>query len=682
MRTPKEYKDYYASPEFQEAYLYEGNDLGAVCSEEGSSFLLWSPDAEHVTLRLYRDGEASPCFRELPMQKREKGVWEYRTEENLHGTYYDFSLEREGVRVSLADPCAKACGANGRRSMAVELARTDPEGWASDRAPAPAAEQFIYELHVKEFSWDPSGGFPEEYRGKFKAFTCADTTLYGDGKHPTGLAYLKDLGVTHIQIMPAFDYGSVDEEGDPAEFNWGYDPVNYNVPEGSYATDARDGAVRIREMKEMVQSLHRQGFRVIMDVVYNHTYSLDSWLQRSAPWYYYRVHEDGSVSEGSACGNDMASERSMCAAYILNSVLYWTEEYHIDGFRFDLMGLLDVGLMNRIQHELDRRYGKGEKLIFGEPWAASDTAMEGGAVQALKENVHLLDGNVGFFCDNTRDAVKGHVFDLEEPGFVNGGSGWEQDILNAVRAWCGTAEKEGARDGAQSGGCAGKAEIKAGKMPGIPVSAPAQVITYISAHDNLTLWDKLVLTMEPEAGFHAMKEELLRAYRLAAGIYLTCQGRIFFLSGEEFARTKEGIEDSYSDSIEINRLDWKRAWENRELVEYYRGLIALRRQLPGLCDKTCHAAGRIQKTWTQQGVAGYFMDNRGSSPYPEKSWRWDTLCVCYNSTKKAVDVVLPEGAWEILADGRDSFAWKAPREVRGRAQAEPVSVLILGRRQG
>lgn len=677
MRTPKEYKNYYASPAFQEAYTYRGNDLGATCTKEGSAFLLWSPDADDVTLRLYRDGDASPCFREIPMGKKEQGVWEYRTGDDLHGVYYDFALTREGEAVSLADPYAKSCGINGRRSMAVDLSRTDPEGWAGDRAPAPAPEQFIYELHVKEFSWDPSGGFPEKYRGKFKAFTCTDTTLYGDGKHATGLAYLKDLGVTHVQIMPAFDYGSVDEAGDPAAFNWGYDPVNYNVPEGSYATDARDGSVRIREMKEMVQALHSQGFRVIMDVVYNHTYALDSWFQKSAPWYYYRVHEDGRISEGSACGNDVASERPMCASYILNSVLYWAEEYHIDGFRFDLMGLLDVGLMNRIQQELDQRYGKGEKLLFGEPWAAADTAMEGGAVQALKKHVDLLDKNVGFFCDNTRDVIKGHVFELEEPGFVNGGAGWEQDILNAVRAWCGTA---GRPEEAGAAGRTGCAPVRMGKMPGIPVSAPAQVITYISAHDNLTLWDKLVRTMDPEAGYHTMKEELLRVYRLAAGIYMTCQGRIFFLGGEEFARTKEGIEDSYSDSIEVNRLDWKRAWENRELVEYYRGLIALRRQLPGLCDKTCHAAARIQKTWTRKGIAGYIMDNRGSSPYPEKSWRWDTLCVCYNSTEETVDVPLPAGTWEILADGRDSFAWQKAVQVRGCAQAEPVSLIVLGRR--
>lgn len=243
------------------------------------------------------------------MAREEKGVWAFRTEKNLHGIYYDYEIRIDGETKRTADPYAKACGINGRRSMAVDLSLTNPIGWEEDHAPEQPAERIIYEVHVKEFSWDPAGGFPSEYRGKYKAFLCEDTTLNAEGKHPTGIPYLKELGVTHIQLMPVFDYGSVDEAGDPADFNWGYDPVNYNVPEGSYATDAARGEVRIREMKEMIQSLHKNGFRVIMDVVYNHTYSLDSWLQRTVPWYYYRLHEDGSVSNGSACGNDIASER-------------------------------------------------------------------------------------------------------------------------------------------------------------------------------------------------------------------------------------------------------------------------------------------------------------------------------------------------------------------------------------
>ena len=379
-KTAKEWKDLYRTKEFESEYCDEGAELGMRCTTKGTSFRLWSPSAERVQICFYREGNKTEAFAAYQMHRGDKGIWRYETREYLHGVYYDFLLLIEGEEIRSADPYAKACGVNGTRSMAVDLKMTDSKDWEIDRAPDKESEQVIYELHVKEFSWAEAGGFPKEMRGTYKAFTCQNTTLNGEGKFPTGILYLKELGVNYVQIMPMYDYGSVDENSKEAGFNWGYDPVNYNVPEGSYSTDPFHGEVRIRELKEMIQSLHRNGFRVIMDVVYNHTYSLDSWFQRTAPWYFYRVWEDGSISDGSACGNDVASERTMCAKYILESVLYWTEEYHIDGFRFDLMGLLDVDLMNRIRKELDARYGKGEKLVFGEPWRAEKTAMEGDAV--------------------------------------------------------------------------------------------------------------------------------------------------------------------------------------------------------------------------------------------------------------------------------------------------------------
>lgn len=550
-KTATEWKAYYSDPKFEQQYTYEGHDLGATCTEDGTSILLWSPVAETVNVRFFQDGETGKPYRTEVMEKEKQGVWAYRTKEMLHGVYYDFELVIEGEAIRSADPYAKACGINGQRSMIVDLKQTDPDGWQEEVSPEMQPEQVIYEVHIGEYSWDPSGGFPETFRGKYKAFTCENTTRNHDGVHPTGFSYMKRLGVTHIQLMPAYDYGSVDESKESGEFNWGYDPVNYNVPEGSYATDPRKGEVRIREFKEMIKALHKNGFRVIMDVVYNHTYFLDSWFQRTVPWYYYRVHENGETANGSACGNDVASERIMCANYIVDSVLYWAGEYHIDGFRFDLMGLLDTGLMNRIEMELSSRYGKGEKLVFGEPWSASETPMEQEALPALKKNIDRLNPQVGFFCDDTRDAIKGHTFEGETPGFVNGGKGQEGAILSSVKAWCG---------------------------PGSKVQAPSQVVTYVSAHDNWTLWDKLSLTVEDEA-------ERMRANRMAA-VYMTCQGRIFFLSGEEASRTKGGLENSYNAPIEINRLDWNRMYEQYELVEYYSGLIALRKRLPGLCDKS------------------------------------------------------------------------------------------------
>ena len=637
---------------YEDGIRYDNDDLGVSCTDSGTSFKLWSPSADSVTLNLYHEGDGGAAYAHIPMKKEDQGVWSRLFDENLHGVYYDYSLMFGEENVRSADPYAYACGVNGRRSMAVDLKMTDPEGWENDRAPEKGTEQIIYELHVKEFSWDPSGGFPEQYRGKYKAFTCPDTTLYGDGIHPTGMRYMKDLGITHVQIMPAYDYGSVNEAGKDTEFNWGYDPVNYNVPEGSYSTDPAHGEVRIREMKEMIQVLHSQGFRVIMDVVYNHTYSLDSWFQRTAPWYFYRVFDDGRISNGSACGNDVASEREMCAKYILESVLYWTEEYHIDGFRFDLMGLMDVDLMNRIRKALDERYGRGEKLLFGEPWAAAETAMERGAIPALKKNIALLDENIGMFCDDTRDAVKGSALKIKRPGFINGAAGKEMDIVRSARAWCASEEDSGRDEEAAAG-----------------VRAPSQIITYVSAHDNQTLWDKLAETM-PEADAAVR----MRLNRMAAALYMTCQGTLFLLSGEEFARTKNGLEDSFNAPIALNRLDWKQAWENRSLVEYYKGLIALRTMLPGLCDKSARASERICNELTADGLVSFEVDNRSA----DGSERWSRLKIIYNSSREEKSVPLGDGYWSVLCDGADSWRWQSADIVTGDAVIHPQSVLILG----
>lgn len=638
-KTATEWKAYYSDPKFEQQYTYEGHDLGATCTEDGTSILLWSPVAETVNVRFFQDGETGKPYRTEVMEKEKQGVWAYRTKEMLHGVYYDFELVIEGEAIWSADPYAKACGINGQRSMIVDLKQTDPDGWQEEVSPEMQPEQVIYEVHIGEYSWDPSGGFPEAFRGKYKAFTCENTTRNHDGVHPTGFSYMKRLGVTHIQLMPAYDYGSVDESKESGEFNWGYDPVNYNVPEGSYATDPRKGEVRIREFKEMIKALHKNGFRVIMDVVYNHTYFLDSWFQRTVPWYYYRVHENGETANGSACGNDVASERIMCANYIVDSVLYWAGEYHIDGFRFDLMGLLDTGLMNRIEMELSSRYGKGEKLVFGEPWSASETPMEQEALPALKKNIDRLNPQVGFFCDDTRDAIKGHTFEGETPGFVNGGKGQEGAILSSVKAWCG---------------------------PGSKVQAPSQVVTYVSAHDNWTLWDKLSLTVEDEA-------ERMRANRMAA-VYMTCQGRIFFLSGEEASRTKGGLENSYNAPIEINRLDWNRMYEQYELVEYYSGLIALRKRLPGLCDKSKDAWKRIRDEWKTDGVVGFLVDNHSES----QPSLWETLCVIYNSRQEEIERNLPKGKWEVLVDAHSSRLWQNPFVTEGTIRVEGRSVLVLG----
>lgn len=603
---------------FDGKFYYKGNDLGAMCSDTRTVFRLWSPDADRVTLSLYWNG-ASPAFQTLSMRRGDRGVWWAVVKHDLHGVYYDYELETSGNCVRTADPYALACGRNGERSMAVNLSRTNPAGWEHDAPPPAPPEPILYELHVKDFSHHPDSGVPAEYRGKFKAFSFRDR----EGRIPACMAHLKELGVTHVQLLPIFDFATVDEGGDDSQFNWGYDPMNYNVPEGSYATDPDDGAVRVLECKEMIQALHRSGLRVVMDVVYNHTYFSDSWLERSAPGCYYRKRSNGALSNGSGCGNDIAAGRAMVDDYIANSVLYWAKEYHIDGFRFDLMGLMTVELMNRIRRELDLVFGPGEKLLYGEPWRAGDSPMEPDTHPALMANLPLFSPGIAVFCDKTRDAVKGNCFDARSPGFICGGHGQEQAVLSAAAGWPEGAWEFNPRD-------------------------PSQLINYVSCHDNYTLWDKLVLCTTPgevwpEDYIHP-REDLLARNRLAAFICFTCLGTPFLQAGEEFGRTKQGDGNSYKSHPEVNRLDWDRAWRFGALTDYYRGLIRLRRALPGLRDKSAEAAARVTcQTVHRSGTVSFQLDRGGPEGEP--------LLIVYNAAWEDFRMELPPGRWIVRADG-------------------------------
>lgn len=645
-KTPAQLKCWFDSAEFEAQYHCDAR-LGAWLDASGTHFALWAPTAQQVALYLYPDGGESAATRRIDMQKAERGLWRFDDALRLDGVYYDYDVTVDGENHRTQDPYAKACGVNGRRAMVVDLPATDPDGWAEDKEPARQAEDVIYEIHVKDFSWDPHSGVPAALRGKFAALTLTDTTLDGQGKCPTCLNHARQLGVTHIQLMPVYDYGSVDEAGAPDAFNWGYDPVNYNIPEGSYASDATRGEVRIREMKEAVQAMHRAGFRVIMDVVYNHTYYLkESCLFRTVPWYFYRQEEDGSASNGSGCGSEIASERSMAARYILDSVLYWAEEYHIDGFRFDLMGMLDVPLMNRIQHALDERYGRGEKLLYGEPWAGGACHPRGGTLLAHKGNMKRLDPVIGAFCDNTRDAVKGSVMDELSRGFVNGGGLMADRLAGCICAWAGERGD---------------------------FAAPSQTITYLSAHDDWTLWDKLVCTLDPQRRFTECDPCVLRANRLAFAMLAGCQGRLFMLSGEEFGRTKEGVKNSYNAPVALNRLDWRRCSENQALVDYYRGLIALRKRLPGLCDKTAEAGKRLRIVrQMRKDAAAFLLDNGADSP-------WSEIALAYNLSDQTATLSLPKGDWVVLADGNNSFLWQTPTHLCDEASIPAMDALILGR---
>lgn len=630
--------------QFDARYHYGGRDLGCTCAGGRTVFKLWSPEAERVALSLYRDGESSSAQRTLLLARGDRGVWTLSLAEDLHGTYYDYAVTVRGRTQTTADPYAIACGHNGLRSMAMDLSRAIPEGFDRDCPPPAPAENIIYELHVKDFSFDPGSGVPEQFRGKFRAFSWRD----GNGRPPLCMEHLKRLGITHVQLLPIFDFGSVDEGSSSEQFNWGYDPTNFNVPEGSYATDPDNGAVRIRECREMIQALHKNGLRVVMDVVYNHTYTADSWLERSAPGYYYRRNGDGSLSDGSGCGNDIAAGRAMADEYIVNSVLYWAREYHVDGFRFDLMGLLTVELMNRIRAALDEVYGPGEKLVYGEPWRARESPMEAGTHPALKEHMDLLSPQVGVFCDGTRDAIKGDAFLERVPGFVNGGKGLEKAVLHAAAGW---------REG---GGT-------------FTPRSCAQIINYVSAHDNFTLWDKLVMCLPSEAAgppdFRALRPNVLAQNKLAAFLYFTCQGHLFLQAGEEFGRTKLGEGNSYRSPPELNMLDWTRARQFEELTEYYRQLIRLRKALPELCDKSGAAAGRItSQTVHRPGTVSFQV--RGDDPGRK-------LFIVYNAAGTAFSLPLPEGGWVLRADG--ACADQNRHLSCGSIPVEPCSGMLLER---
>ena len=644
--TPAQLKRWFDSEEFEQLYHTDA-PLGVWLDENGTHFALWAPTAEKVVLNLYPDGGKSEALRVISMRKGVRGVWQQDEATNLSGVYYDYDVTVAGKTTRTQDPYMKACGVNGHRGMVVNLKDTDPQGWAQDKAPAKTKEDVIYEIHVKDFSWDVHSGVPEKLRGKFKALTLTDTTLDGKGEIPTCLNHIKHLGATHIQLMPVYDYGSVDESKDDDSFNWGYDPVNYNVPEGSYASDPHHGETRIRELKEAIMAMHKAGFRVIMDVVYNHTYQLkECCLFKAAPWYYYRQKADGSASNGSGCGTEIASERSMVSRYILESLLYWAEEYHIDGFRFDLMGMMDVPLMNRIQQEMDKRFGKGEKLLYGEPWAGGECSTRKGTELAHKGNMKALHPTIGAFCDDTRDAIKGSVMDEMSQGFVNGGGLDAHKLEHCVRAWAGEW-----------------GEFK----------VPFQTITYLSSHDDWTLWDKLVCTLDAKRNFTGCGEEIVRANKLAFAMLAGCQGHLFLLSGEEFGRTKEGVKNSYNVTVKINRMDWQRLKKNRELSEYYRGLIALRKQMPCLCDKSDKAGERVLVSRQMaEDVAAILLDNGRDSQYPE-------LLMIFNASDDEHAAILPRGKWAVLADGESSFLWEKPEIISDTAEIPAMSAMILGR---
>ena len=646
-KTPAQWKTLFENVPFHRENYYTG-PLGPDYTPGGTCLRLWAPTAEAVTVTLYHKGDGGAVLGTEPLVRGAHGVWSVWLPGEQHGHYYTFAVTVDGITRETGDPYARAAGVNGVRSMIVDLARTAPSGWERDVRPTiPPAQRAVWEVSVRDFSQDAASGVRPAWRGKYMAFTQQGTTLHGDGIHPTCLNYLKRLGVKYVQLMPIFDFGSVDEAKPLLrQYNWGYDPTNFNVPEGSYSTDPTRGEVRIRECREMIAALHAAGIGVVMDVVYNHTYRTENPLNNTVPYYFFRQNPDGSFSNGSGCGNEFASERPMARRYLIDSILYWAKEYHIDGFRFDLMGLYDAESINAVRAALDALPGGRDILLYGEPWQGGASQLH--RYEANKANLAMLNERVGIFCDDTRDAIKGGCFDAREPGYVEGKPGSFWDIGAAVAAWC--------------------------RSDRLPPHAPSQIVSYVSAHDNFTLWDKLLCVRYEKPEFTARDTVALAQNRLAAGIYLTSFGLPFMQAGEEFARTKKGVGNSYRSSPTLNRLDWNRAEKYHALVDYYRGLLALRAAFPRLGSTDRHAPEALQFFALEQPLVGWTLPavwGDGAA--------WSALCVFYNPTDTSCTVPLPAGQWKLLSNGTSSSLWRGPSRVfTGNAPLAPYSATIFG----
>ena len=646
-KTPAQWKTLFENVPFHRENYYTG-PLGPDYTPGGTCLRLWAPTAEAVTVTLYHKGDGGAVLGTEPLVRGAHGVWSIWLPGEQHGRYYTFAVTADGITRETGDPYARAAGVNGVRSMIVDLARTAPSGWERDVRPnIPPAQRAVWEVSVRDFSQDAASGVRPAWRGKYMAFTQQGTTLHGDGIHPTCLNYLKRLGVKYVQLMPIFDFGSVDEAKPLLrQYNWGYDPTNFNVPEGSYSTDPTRGEVRIRECREMIAALHAAGIGVVMDVVYNHTYRTENPLNNTVPYYFFRQNPDGSFSNGSGCGNEFASERPMARRYLIDSVLYWAREYHIDGFRFDLMGLYDVETINAVRAALDTLPGGRDILMYGEPWQGGGSQLH--RYEANKANLAMLNERIGIFCDDTRDTIKGGCFNAREPGYVEGRPGSFWDIGGAVAAWC--------------------------RSDRLPPHAPSQIVSYVSAHDNFTLWDKLLCVRYEKPEFTARDTVALAQNRLAAGIYLTSFGLPFMQAGEEFARTKKGVGNSYRSSPALNRLDWNRAEQYHALVDYYRGLLALRAAFPRLGSTDRHAPEALQFFALEQPLVGWMLPavwGDGAA--------WSALCVFYNPTDTTRTVSLPAGQWKLLSDGTSSSLWRGPSRIfTGKAALAPYSATVFG----
>lgn len=610
--------------QFENYPVYPGKDLGLTYRYDSSVFKVWSPPAEAMRLLIYEKGEGGKPLQTYEMQKDSFGVWNAAVQGNLKRKYYAFQARHKGKwSLEVPDPYVRAVGVNGMRGMVLDLKETDPENWDFDRRPPLASynDIVLYELHVRDFSSHPSSG--SHYPGQYMAFTERGTR--NPQGQRTGLDHLRSLGVTHIHLLPVFDYRSIDERlpRDSAGFNWGYDPQNYNVPEGSYSSNPHDGAVRIREFKEMVKALHEGGLRVVMDVVYNHTgYTEESLFNQLVPGYYYRQNAEGGFSDAAACGNEIASERPMVRKFILESVEYWAKEYHVDGFRFDLMGIHDIETMNAIRKALDRI--DPTIYMYGEGWTAGASPLPE-EQRALKKNVPQLD-RIAAFSDDFRDGLRGHVFTPTEKGFISGASGLKESVMFGIA-------------GAVFHPQVNYEKVNYSKAPW--AKEPAQCINYVSCHDNHTLWDRLAISAPEE--HEGMRK---RMQRLALTMVLTSQGVSFLHAGSEMLRTKHGEENSYNLPDSINQIDWTRRNSEAETFDYVQALIRIRKEHPAF---RMQDAAMIRERLTfvnlnSDNVIAYLLTDHANGD------SWKNIMVLFNGSPQNQGFPVPPVRWTIAVN--------------------------------
>ena len=651
----------YSTEEFESAYTYEGDDLGATWTKEATSFRLWAPTASAVSVNLYASGTegTDDLIESVEMTADVNGTWIATVDGDQNGVYYTYSVTRKGETVEACDPYARTTGVNGNRAMVVDLDSTDPAGWENDTYVTVEnyTDAVIWELHVRDFSIDESSGMAN--KGKYLAFTESGTTVPGTDI-ATGVDYMKELGVNYVHLLPVYDINSVDEtEGG---YNWGYDPKNYNVPEGSYATDAYNGEVRVTEFKQMVQALHEAGIGVVMDVVYNHVADAGNFcVNKIVPGYFSRIHDDGSYQSNSGCGNDTASERSMVRKYIVDSVVYWAEEYHIDGFRWDLVGLIDIDTINQVMEEVHAInpniifYGEGWEMCT---WTTKDGYVNRMTIQPNDTKVNS-DGNVfAFFNDTIRNVIHGGVFTATDKGFTSGNMNGSTKMTVS----------------------AGYTANSIWGSNGGTVDTPLQTINYASCHDNYTLFDNLTIDVMDTTGCTAEEAapQAAAMNNLGAAYYITAQGVPFIHAGEEMLRSKPDAQqeagfnhNSYNAGDEINSFKWSNLSDElvATSVDYYTGLIAFRKAHPALrlTAKADVSAAMTELETDNMNVVAFVNNGAGME---------DAIVSIFNADSVSHTVTLPEGKWSVCVN-KTTAGTEALAVVEGSVEVESTSAMIL-----